>query len=133
MMSFLPENTLMGQLELVETYVFYDMPVLFAAQNTFGQRYLAVLEDDDDEVTTWLYVAMSKIRYEHVRSGVVDLYSAFVLAEDGVVYEVKQKMADDQVIAVSALDASKLSQDRLPMKGQVLELETPSTDVSTSL
>lgn len=129
-MSFLPENTFLGKLELVETYLFYDVPILFTARNISGQLYLAQLEDEDDEVATWFYVPMSKARHEHVRSGAIDLYSAFVLAEDGIVYEIKMDIRDKHVINISILDASEIPQDRLPLKGELLELDTPTAELA---
>ncbi len=38
-MSFLPENTILGKLTILEVFVYYDRPVLFACRNSIGTIY----------------------------------------------------------------------------------------------
>ena len=58
-MPFLPTDTSLGKLELIEVYAYYDRPVLFACRNEIDITYLVVLTDEDDASETWLYVAVS--------------------------------------------------------------------------
>ena len=58
-MSFLPQSTYLGKLELIEAYQFYDhLPILFACRNASSHIFLAVLVDEEDDFELWLYVGM---------------------------------------------------------------------------
>ena len=120
-MAFLPEFTQLGQLELIEVYEYYDQPVLFSCQNPSGHIFLAVWADEEDDFDTWLYVRMSPLRFEHVRSGLIDLHDAFARSEDGLVFEV-QIPHDEQELSIRHIWSHAISEDWLP--GEFLDLET---------
>lgn len=42
-MSFLPERTILGQLEIIEVYDFYDKPVLFSCKNKSGLIFIQLI------------------------------------------------------------------------------------------
>ncbi len=44
-MSFLPERTILGQLEIIEVYDFYDKPVLFSCKNKSGLIFIVLCVD----------------------------------------------------------------------------------------
>lgn len=71
-MSFLPHDSFLGNLEIIETYVFYDCPRLFTCQNTCGQFFLAVWLEDTDDGDLWLYVNLSPQRLAMVHTGQID-------------------------------------------------------------
>ncbi len=87
-MSFLPTDSFLGNLELLEVYVFYDCPKLFACQNLSGQIFLAVWIDETDDADIWLYVSMSPNRFKAIHSGYLDLHDAYAKAEDRWVHKV---------------------------------------------
>ena len=45
----------LGKLEIVETYAYYDQPVLFSCRNAAGHLYLVVAADENNQYDTWLY------------------------------------------------------------------------------
>ena len=47
-MSFLPERTILGQLEIIEVYDFYDKPVLFSCKNKSGLIFTVLCVDSSD-------------------------------------------------------------------------------------
>ena len=59
----------LGRLEIVETYTYYDQPVLFSCKDAAGNLYLAVAADEDDQFETWLYAKVSAERLNLIRSG----------------------------------------------------------------
>src|SRR5579859_3858887 len=87
-MSFLPQDTNLGKLAVAEVFDFYDGPVLFVCRNVTDQLFLVVLEDEGETDNTWLYVALSLSRFNHIRSGAIDLHTAFSEAESGTMFEV---------------------------------------------
>ena len=72
----------LGKLEIVETYVYYDQPLLFSCKSAAGHLYLGVAADKNDEHETWLYVGVSAERLKLIRSGAIDLHDAFAEPED---------------------------------------------------
>src|SRR4051794_2134105 len=89
-MSSDPRIQHFGPLELVEVYEFFDKPVLASYRNTKGTLFLAVLIDETQEgAETWLYVPLSEGRFQLLRTGAVDLHTAFKEPEEGVTYEVR--------------------------------------------
>ena len=83
METYILNITGLGRLEIVETYVYYDQPVLFSCKSPAGRLYLAVATDKNEEHETWLYVAVSAKRLNLIRSGAIDLHDAFAEPEDG--------------------------------------------------
>ena len=74
---------MLGRLEIVETYAYYDQPVLFSCKNSAGRLYLVVAADENEENETWLFAGMSEERLRLIRSGSIDLHDAFADPEDG--------------------------------------------------
>jgi hypothetical protein len=114
----------LGILELIETYEFYDRPVLFLCRNAADNLFLVVWAHEDSESEYWLFAPVSKKRLEHVRSGAIDLNDAFALPEDGLLHVVKVPLDKSQGITTSTIEAASVQRDWLPFTGEVLELET---------
>jgi hypothetical protein len=122
-MSILPTLTEIGQLEIIEVYEFIDKPVLFACRNGSDQIFIAVLTDENDSLTTWLYVSLSRRRFELMRSGGLDLHDAFALSEDGFVRAVNVDKINNESI-IELIQTSQLSDDDLPLAGEFLKIPT---------
>ena len=119
-MSVLPRDTFLGKLQLVEVYEYYDQPVLFACRNAAEMYYLVVQIDAWAGAAVWLYVALSSSRFEAVRQGDIDLYSAFNDAEDEIVYEVTL-FDTPHPAQIRVLPAGSLNTQQLPEKGERLD------------
>lgn len=129
-MSYLPNNPILGKLEITEVYEFYDRPILFTCQNVTGQYYIAVWIEENESDDVWLYAPMSRGRFEVIRSGGIDLYSAFRHAENNFVWQVTTPY-DNHDDTVVALSCSSLTEDQLPMEGEFLSLSTATLPPET--
>ena len=121
-MNPLPSMPEIGTLEIIEVYEYFDGPCLFAAQNECDQLFLVALAEDERHLRRWLIVPMSKRRYEHVRSGGVDLHDAFAAAEGGYVYFLCVPTEGDP--QGEWRNVETLVDDELPLPGEVLDLDT---------
>lgn len=124
MTPVIPTPPVLGQLELVETYEFYDRPILFSGRRATGEYYLVVLADESVASDTWWFVAMSEGRFKFVRSGGIDLKDAFRTSEDGSVLQVVVPKVGGGAPAIASLPVANLRDDLLPDAGEKLELRT---------
>ena len=89
-MNILPEGFELGVLEIIETYMYHDVPRLFVCSSTFGDLYMAVWVDEEGEGEdfreVWLYAKVSIVRFERARSGEMELRTVFSEAEGGSVF-----------------------------------------------
>lgn len=123
-MSAFPEGTVLGQLRLIETYEFYDRPILFLSANNLDQLFLAVYADHREETEVWLYVPISQARSQQIRSGGVDLHSAFRRAESGYVHVIELSETTGEVQSCCSHLAEGLEDCLLPERGESLALAT---------
>lgn len=124
-MYFLPPFTSLDQLELIEAYEFYDhQPILFACQNPTNKLFMAVWVDEEELFDTWLYVRMSPRKFEHVRSGLIDLHDTFARPSDGYVFVVDIPHDEQQQISIRRIASHLISEEWLPLAGEFLNLET---------
>jgi hypothetical protein len=123
-MTYLPQNTLLGKLELVEVYEYHDKPVLFACRNASYTHYLVVQEGVHARFETWLYASLSYTRFQQVRTGLIDLHDAFSDAEDGFVFLVTLFDDASHVPQVTTIPISHLDDAQIPDAGEFLNLES---------
>ena len=114
----------LGRLEIVETYAYYDQPVLFSCKDSEGHFYLVVAADENDQYETWLYAKVSVERLNLVRSGAIDLHDAFADPEDDRLFQVKFPYDTAASPEVGSLEANQVPEDMLPLPGECLDLET---------
>ena len=113
----------LGRLEIVETYVYYDQPVLFSCKSVAGHLYLAVATDKNDEHETWLYVGVSVERLNLIRSGAIDLHDAFAEPEDGFLLQEIIPYGNQTQPRMEPIQPDQISEDMLPVPGECLDLE----------
>jgi hypothetical protein len=128
MMNFLPLTNELGPMEMVEVYEFSDKPLLFSCKDAAGCIFMAVLVDEDEDFETWLYAKLSPGRFEHLRSGAIDLHDTFSATENGLVFEIQVPHHGEQPISVKAIPSSSIGQDRLPLPGEYLTSPPPESD-----
>ena len=114
----------LGRLEIVETYVYYDQPILFSCKSAADHLYLAVATDKNDEYETWLYVGVSVERLNLIRSGAIDLHDAFAYPESDCVFQVRFPYDNPALPQVESIKANQVPKDMLPTPGESLDLET---------
>lgn len=83
-MSWLPRSTSLGRLEIEETFEYYDGPRLFSCKSATGNLYIAAWAEEEEDHDLWLYLPISKERFEITRSGGITVREAFTYAEDSV-------------------------------------------------
>jgi hypothetical protein len=120
-MRLLPQSTHLGKLELIEVYEYYDTPCLFSCRNISGHLFIAILYYQTKRLEKWLYVSMSKRRFENIRAGLIDIRNAFLNSEDGFVYEVIIN-SDDSPDKVEIIGCENLIDDWLPMPNEFIEV-----------
>jgi len=119
----LPESTVLGQLEFLEIYDYYDMPLLFSCTNRAGHIFIAVFVRETEEAYTWLYVPVSNDRFERIRDGEIDTRSAFANPEDEIVMEISIFRNAERQSEVIPVPANEIDENWLPPAGDYLEIE----------
>ena len=111
---------MLGRLEILETFEYYDQPVLFSCTNAAGHLYLVVAADENDQHETWLYAGVSEERLKLIRSGAIDLHDAFADPEDDYVLQAIVPY-DNQT---DFIQPDRITEDMLPIPGERLDLKT---------
>ena len=114
----------LGRLKIVETYAYYDEPVLYCCQNTAGHLYLVVAAAENKQHEVWLYARVSDVRLKLVRCGAVDLHDAFADPEDGSLLQVIVPYDDNIPLQTESVDPKRISKDMLPIPGERLDLKS---------
>jgi hypothetical protein len=73
----------LGELEIVEIYDYFNVPILFSCRNAASHLYIVLFADYLPEYETWLYVEVSLMRLNLIRSGKVNLHDTFSKPEMG--------------------------------------------------
>jgi hypothetical protein len=110
--SFLPVNTFLGKLRIVEVLDWYDGPRLFIAENVSGSRYVAFWADEQENENLWLYSSVSENRIASLVSGQLDLRSIYTDPEDEVIFLIR--LTNDQQSSIDTIVPDQLEQDLLP-------------------
>ncbi|MCT7964002.1 hypothetical protein NG791_25325 [Laspinema sp. D1] len=125
-MSLLPQFTHLGNLEIFEIYGYYDKPYFFSCQNRAEHTFLAIWIDETSDFDRWLYAPISLGRLDALKSGVIDLRSAFSKAENGFVFDVKV-FYEDRYSNIETLACIELTDDLLPVEGEFLDYDNSTT------
>jgi hypothetical protein len=121
-MNHLPENPLLGKLEYLEVYSEYDaQPCFFSCQNETRQIYLALWVDETEDYNRWLYSRTIPHKLEWLKRGRVDIRSRFTQTAEQYVYDVK--IGRNNICCVEVLPCSALTDDLLPVTGELLKYD----------
>lgn len=122
-MNWLPRNSILGELTLDETFVFFDGPRLFTCRSLTDQTYLVAWAEEGDTSDRWLYAPISRSRLSLVRSGGIPVRSAFEQPE-GFLYVVT--VADDDTVdeVVEPVSSNDLPDSWLPGEDYRVNLPT---------
>jgi hypothetical protein len=123
MMSVLPESTMLGKLEMIEVYDFYDKPALFSCKNQSGQIFIVLWVDSSEVSDIWLYASVSSDRFKSIRKGEIQLRNIFINSEDAFVYKVATPYEENLNFEVTTVYCEQIENDYLPISGQVIEVE----------
>lgn len=113
----------LGRLEITETWVYYDQPLLYSCKNEHGTLFIGVLSDADENTQTWFYVKVSRKRLEDIRLSKIDIYSAFAKSENNSIIEVKEFHKDTIETEVTCRKPGEIDKEYLPTPGEYLNLD----------
>lgn len=122
-MTFLPEKTVLGQLEIIEVYDFYDKPVLFSCKNKSGFIFIVVCVDSSDSAEIWLYAPVSSSRFQRIVQGEVELRDIFADTEDAFVYQIEIPYEDSQDTVYNIVACKEIPDEYMPESGELKKLQ----------
>lgn len=128
-MSFLPEKTMLGQLEIIEVYVSHDKPLLFSCKNKSDHIFIANYIDELDTKEVWFYAPISLTRFKSLLNEKIQLRDVFSDAEDGFVYQVEIPYNKEQSAEVNVTYCSDISDDDLPDSDQTIKSENTNLSI----
>ena len=111
----------LGKLKHVETYVYYDEPVLYCCQNAAGHLYLVVAAAANEQGEIWLFTGVSDTRLARIRSGAIDLHDAFADPENGSLLQVTDPYDENTELEIVPVRPNQIPQDMLPMQDECLK------------
>ena len=123
---------MLGRLKIVETFEYYDQPVLFSCKNAAGRLYLVVAADENERNETWLYAGVSEERLKLIRSGSIDLHDAFADPEDGFLVREIVPYNNQTGLRTDFVQPDQISEDMLPIPGERLNLKTDTLPALSS-
>ncbi|MBI4797867.1 MAG: hypothetical protein HY794_03830 [Desulfarculus sp.] len=125
----LPYIPNLGNIVILEVYDYYDAPRLFSCYSKTGQIFIALWIDSTLSKEVYYFLPVSKLRFNQIRTGKIDLKSAFSEPEDGYLCEVSFASDFDKSESVF-LKSTDVVQDNLPEGGELLsEQELPVVDL----
>ena len=132
MMADILNIPMLGRLKIVETFEYYDQPVLFSCKNAAGRLYLVVAADENERNETWLYAGVSEKRLKLIRSGSIDLHDAFADPEDGFLVREIVPYNNQTGLQTDFVQPDQISEDMLPIPGERLNLKTDTLPALSS-
>ena len=114
----------LGKLEMVEVYNYYDIPILFSCKNAASQFFIVFFADRLPDYDVWLYVEVSVVRLNLIRSGKIDLFDTFSKPELGRLLKVTIPNNDSTEFSSEFICPTELSEDLLPPVNDCLNIET---------
>ena len=122
----------LGKLEIVETYAYYDEPVLFSCKNAEGDLYLVVAADENDQYETWLYAQVSSDRLNLIQTDTIDLHDAFANTENGWILQVKFRY-DKSLPESEFVQSDQVPDEMLPESGEYLNLQSEGLPIAFTI
>jgi hypothetical protein len=129
--NWLPSDTVLGELSLEETLVFYDGPRVFSARSLTDQLYLVAWADEGPAADGWLYAAISSARLAMIRSGGLPLRAAFERPEGAVYLVTVPHAVEAEDVAVLVLPRD-VPEEWLPGSDFRLDLLTHTMPLAAS-
>ncbi len=129
-MAFLPLNSTLGNIRLLDVYDYYDIPRLFSCVNNIGQIYIVINYDEFGDTTKWYYLPTSLVRYNQLKSSSIDIHTAFLESELGLIYDISLNHSNGNskidIITVDNIDTSNL-----PEHGEMLSRTKSVSDLES--
>lgn len=121
-MTFHPLLTLFGRLEMVEVYDIYDRPVLFTCRNDADTRYLVVLVEENAADDVWMYAEVSPTRLNRIRTGIIDLHTAFTQTETYSIWRIRMPHDPTAPVQWDIKPCHLLPLSEVPLPGEFITI-----------
>ena len=119
-------NPQLGELEIIEVYEYFNMPLLFSCKNLVSSFYIALCADDLPEHDMWLYTEVSLKRLNLIRSALDSVYNAFAKPEMGRLLKVTIPHNNSATFNSEYVTPSELDENVFPpVSKYVVPKETP--------
>ena len=114
------KNSQLGELEIVEVYDYFDVPILFSCQNLLDSLYIVLFADYLSEHEMWLYSEVSLTRLNLIRSGLVSIHDAFAKPETGRLLKVLIPHNDSAHFSSEYIKSEELNEEVFPSVNKYL-------------
>ena len=114
-------RTPIGDMRVIEVFLYYDGPKLFSCKDRTGQKYIAMLVDESEDGDRWFLVPVSDTRLERVRTGELGLRECVRYPENDWLWDVFIPY-DGSKGDARLKYASTLQEHELPVPGAALSL-----------
>lgn len=123
----------LGELEIVEVYDYFNVPILFSCRNSVSHLYIVLFADHSPEYETWLYAEVSLMRLNLIRSGKVNLHDAFSKPEMGRLLKAMIPHNNSGELNSEYITPDQLHSDVFPPVDEYLNLEDTPLFAQTNL
>ncbi|WP_217597883.1 DUF6575 domain-containing protein [Cohnella sp. GbtcB17] len=112
-------NTPLGEMKIIEHYLYYDRPFIFLCQDKLGSLFIVHLIDDDDTCEKWFLIPSSQLRVEMVRTGKMSLRQSVLLSETTWLWEITTPF-DGSIGSAIRRNCDTLQENDLPEENAYL-------------
>ncbi|MGV9938780.1 DUF6575 domain-containing protein [Streptomyces sp. NPDC003401] len=127
----MPRDTILGELKMQESYVYYDGPRVFSCTSLTDQTFLAAWAEEGDEGDEWLYVPVSQARLDMVRSGGIPLRTA-IESPEGFIFQVSLPHDVGRDDIVKPIRVGDIPEEWLPEPDFALDIQTHTLPLAES-
>lgn len=114
------------ELTIMEVFEDYEGPVLYSCRSATGQLFVSVWAASHPNGDVWLFLPVSEERLHAIRTGAIDLYSAFRYPEEPWLYHV-DAASINEVPRGRIVNPDDLPDEMLPAPDERLDLEDERT------
>ncbi len=123
----------LGELEILEIYDYFNVPILFSCRNSVSHLYIVLFADHLPEYEMWLYAEVSLTRLNLIRSGKVNLHDAFSKPEMGRLLKAMIPHNNSGELNSKYITPDQLHSDVFPPVDEYLNLGGTPLVVQTNL
>ncbi|MET8291981.1 DUF6575 domain-containing protein [Streptomyces sp. NPDC005132] len=127
----MPRDTILGELKMQESYVYYDGPRVFSCTSLTDQTFLAAWAEEGDEGDEWIYVPVSQARLDMVRSGGIPLRTA-IESPEGFVFQVSLPHDVERDDIAKPIRVGDIPEEWLPEPDFTLDISTHTLPLAES-
>jgi hypothetical protein len=124
-MNYLPIDTFLGKLEILEVFEFYNIPLLFTCGNKNNDIYIVECLSEDANYCTWLYSHISDETALNLRRGIIDFRTAILSSVNDYFYLID--LYFDNKFEIKFLRKENINDDMLPFSGE--KIDDPKKDI----